>query len=390
MRYKTTYRYLLTSLLLFLALFTGKQTITSAAEKDSSLYTKAMESYADFLEEYNTQDSHTFLTEYTVESVEFNLLYLNSDDIPELYVRYGVLSTSREFNYINCLYTYVNQQVTLLQGDYQDAEALTLYEHQNLLLCQEFNVTKSSSSNKDKLTSPVQYLTLRKNVLTPIKKETFVKKYPSFVENQAVDITKDLHPVTPESIKAICSSQVKLNEEFLLLPLDGYYSYLTYLKLLGGNLTTTWESSNPSIATVDSFGLVTAQSSGHCKITATFEGKSYSCTVVVPFIPDYESLAYLQTIDSTISYHEITVDMETMLPSYDNTQKFPESRVHTTLLEGVLFSDTIIEVLDERSTDGSYRLGTIDDLKQLQQNKKPVKIMMWHDLILSISEVTLP
>ncbi len=47
------------------------------------------------------------------------------------------------------------------------------------------------------------------------------------------------------------------------------------------NKTVTWTSSNTSVATVNSYGTVTAKSSGTAKITASAGGKSASCTVTV-------------------------------------------------------------------------------------------------------------
>ncbi len=55
--------------------------------------------------------------------------------------------------------------------------------------------------------------------------------------------------------------------------------------------TVTWSSSAPTIASVDSNGVITAKSYGYCVITATAAGKEAQCTVyVVPPAPDLEAL----------------------------------------------------------------------------------------------------
>lgn len=53
------------------------------------------------------------------------------------------------------------------------------------------------------------------------------------------------------------------------------------LKLKGTTETPGWYSSNPSIASVDDHGTVTAYKSGTVIITATYHKKTYSCTVEI-------------------------------------------------------------------------------------------------------------
>ena len=50
------------------------------------------------------------------------------------------------------------------------------------------------------------------------------------------------------------------------------------------NTSATWTSSNPSIATVDSNGLVTCIESGQVTITATAAGQTAECAVIIQWV----------------------------------------------------------------------------------------------------------
>ena len=92
--------------------------------------------------------------------------------------------------------------------------------------------------------------------------------YSSYGTNDGVDDT---------------SPSVSLNKTALSLTVDEQSQLTASIK--NGSGTISWTSSNTSVATVDSTGLVTAVADGTCSITAsvTISGKAYSksCTVTV-------------------------------------------------------------------------------------------------------------
>lgn len=55
----------------------------------------------------------------------------------------------------------------------------------------------------------------------------------------------------------------------------------TTLKVIGTKSKVTWKTSDKEVATVTNKGVVTAQSAGTAKITATVNKKNYTCTVTV-------------------------------------------------------------------------------------------------------------
>lgn len=354
---------------------------TTTTKSISTQYSDAILAYAKFLKEYNYQTKSPYLKGYQLETVQFSFLYLNKDAIPELYLRYSVINKEGEFGYLNYLFTYYNNEIILLRGDYRKSDGLYLYEHQNLLISKHIldNTSNKDNHKNENKSSEYQYLTLSKTTLKSCEKDDFLKLNPKFINNRPIDITRDLQPVLEQIIKKYCLPEIQLNSTNLILPLDGYDSYLGYLLLMGADCDNIlWESSDSSIATIDKLGLVTAMLPGTCTITATYEEKTYSCEIKVPYIPDYESLAYLQIVDSNIQYHEASLD------------KFGNIVMNQNLLSGVLFSDTEIEILDTKTKEGSYAKGTFDDLRRLCKEKKLIKIVMCHDLILSISEITIP
>lgn len=77
---------------------------------------------------------------------------------------------------------------------------------------------------------------------------------------------------------------VALNKKSLSLEQEQTY----VLKIKGTESKVTWKSSDKTIATVTSKGKVTAKSPGTAKITATVDGKKYTCKVTVS--PSYETI----------------------------------------------------------------------------------------------------
>lgn len=358
-----------------------KYCVASTKISTSTQYSDALLAYAKFLKEYNFQTKSPYLKGYQLETVQFSFIYIDNDVIPELYLRYSVINKEGEFSYLNYLFTYHNNEISLLHGDYRNSEGLYLYQHQNLLISKHLLEKTSYIDNQENanLSFQYKYLTSLNTTLKSCGKDDFLKDNLKFIDNHPIDIAKDLQPVTEQSIKNYCSSEIRLNYTDLILPLDGYDSYIEYLLLLGADSNkVVWESSDSSIATVDKLGLVTAMLPGLCTITATYQDKTYSCVIKVPYIPDYETLAYLQIIDSKIQYHEVYLD------------KLKNISMNRNLLSGVLSSDTEIEILDNNAEDSYYRKGTIDELKRLCIEKKLVKIVMCHDLILNIIEITIP
>ncbi|WP_312100241.1 Ig-like domain-containing protein [Lachnoclostridium sp.] len=383
MKHYIKYRcvFLLVLILSFIMPTSYSEAATKISNSISAQYSNAILAYAKFLKEYNYQTKSPYMKGYQLETVQFNVIYLDKDVTPELYLRYSVINKEGEFSYLNYLFTYQNNEISLLGGDYRISEELYLYQHQNLLIS-KFLLEKTSYIDHQRnanLSSQCQYLTLLNTTLKSCGKDDFLKLNPKFIDNHPIDIARNLQPVTEQNIKNYCSPEIRLNYTDLILPLDGYDSYVEYLLLLGADSdNVVWESSDSSIATVDKLGLVTAMLPGTCTITATYQDKTYSCELKVPYIPDYESLAYLQIVDSNIQYHEAYLD------------KFENITMNHNLLNGELFPDTEIEILDSKAQESYYRKGTLDDLKRLCKEKKLVKIVMNHDLILSIIEITIP
>lgn len=73
------------------------------------------------------------------------------------------------------------------------------------------------------------------------------------------------------------SIPIKLNKSSV----SGYVGKNFTLKLSGTNGTEKWKSSKKSIVAVNAKGVVTCKKIGTAKITATYKGKTYSCTVTV-------------------------------------------------------------------------------------------------------------
>jgi hypothetical protein len=92
------------------------------------------------------------------------------------------------------------------------------------------------------------------------------------------------------------ATKVKLNKTKATLTVGNTVT----LKVSGTSKKVTWKSSNSKVAKVSSKGVVTAKKKGSAKITATVDGKKYTCKVTVekPSISDKSATI---TIGDTIS-----------------------------------------------------------------------------------------
>ena len=63
--------------------------------------------------------------------------------------------------------------------------------------------------------------------------------------------------------------------------LEQYDTFNLYVDGAPSTAAVSWRSSNPRIATVTQRGIVTARMPGECTITATVDGKTVTCNVIV-------------------------------------------------------------------------------------------------------------
>ena len=93
-----------------------------------------------------------------------------------------------------------------------------------------------------------------------------------------------IHPVYANNTGSFTTSKasktsIKLNKTKLTI-YKGKTATLK-AKVTGSSSKVKWKSSNSSIAAVNSKGKITAKKAGTCKITATANGKSATCTVTI-------------------------------------------------------------------------------------------------------------
>lgn len=88
-----------------------------------------------------------------------------------------------------------------------------------------------------------------------------------------------LCPITEESVQADSAfSFVVLNRYSVTLPVGGEFSLFAFTS---NGKQPTFKSSNASIASVNTYGRVTAKKSGKCKITAKIKNAEASCQISV-------------------------------------------------------------------------------------------------------------
>jgi hypothetical protein len=115
----------------------------------------------------------------------------------------------------------------------------------------------------------------------------------------------------------------------------------TTLKVTGTKSKVTWKSSDKKVASVNSKGVVTAQSVGTAKITATVSKKKYTCTVTV-VDSDYTQLL---TFAEGLNAH---INMASQLAEYQNQY-----------VAGEITADALIDGYLQLSDDSQYLLGLL-------------------------------
>lgn len=141
----------------------------------------------------------------------------------------------------------------------------------------------------------------------------------------------------------------------------------TTLKISGTKSKVTWKTSNKEVAIVSSKGVVTAQSAGTAKITATVNKKNYTCTVTVnPGANPYQVNANQQEIQMAglsfivPSIYEVSGDEAD--GSYTAKMKLPDSKSSITIIAKVTgetassYEDVAaaFDTLSEKDLQASY------------------------------------
>ncbi len=147
-------------------------------------------------------------------------------------------------------------------------------------------------------------------------------------------------PVTVPFIGNVAVAQaatVKISESKLTMEIAATKT----LKVTGTKSKVTWKSSNKKVASVTSKGVVTAQSVGTAKITATVNKKNYTCTVKVVLGPnpyqvtaDYQEIHMAGLSFVVPSAYEVSGD-EVSKGSYKATLSVPKSKSSITVIANV-------------------------------------------------------
>lgn len=170
------------------------------------------------------------------------------------------------------------------------------------------------------------------------------------------------------------------------------------------NKTITWESSNKTVATVNSSGLVKAISDGTATIIATADGKSASCEVIVEYIP-------LVTIEGESATVDLTI-VASIAQLEDEIEKANEEGVTEYKLVGDcknlgitsaknaknVFANTNAKVIDMSEVTGwptitksaLYNSNSPEDASYMTEELPGVPAGLFHNVGSSLQELILP
>jgi len=150
--------------------------------------------------------------------------------------------------------------------------------------------------------------------VTPLANGTTVIKVVSadgsYSDTTTVVVTT---PVTGLSMSAM---------PVLLNPTKLYTLQATVLPTTATNRALTWESTNTSVATVDSNGVVTAITSGSCCISATTVDGDYSAITEVNVVTSLVGVQLLVNTPQPIHIGDVVQILVVMVPTTSTNQKF--------------------------------------------------------------------
>lgn len=99
------------------------------------------------------------------------------------------------------------------------------------------------------------------------------------------------------SITIVADDQTSINRSSVSLSGADQYANLTLFNVTG---PVEWKSEDPSVATVDRNGFVKSVGFGTTKVTATNNGKEYSCDVIVGLLGDIDRNGEVSIVDVQI------------------------------------------------------------------------------------------
>ena len=136
------------------------------------------------------------------------------------------------------------------------------------------------------------------------------------------------------------SAAVKISKAKATMEVDSTLK----LKVNGTSKNATWKTSKKSVATVSKTGTITAKSEGKATITATVDGKKYTCDVVV--------------VDSNKAIKEKTLSGLVKYLKDENILKGNEVKMDASMIggkSGVKYKDTKIELYEFDTSSKEYK-----------------------------------